>query len=1033
MKLSEIATRQVKPILFAVLILSLLGVAAYTTFPVSILPDVTFPRVVVVAQAGDMPVRMIEASIERPLENAITTVPGVSRITARTKRGSTEISIDFQWGTDILTAEQMVNAKVEQARTSFPPGVSTETERMNPTVFPVIGLTLDSTSLSPSQLYDLAQFTLRPRLSRVYGVARVVVQGGRQPEVEVVCNPERLAALHLSINDVTTAVSKSNTVTAVGRMNYRFLQFQVLVDGLSNNIDSLKNIAVATRSGQPVLLKDVASVTLNVADRTTVVSANGKESVLLNIIRQPEANSVLMAQGVKKEMAALKNVLPPNTKLGVFYDQSILVQSAIKSVSDAVLIGALLAVVVLIAFLRNVRATILTALIIPTTVLITFLLMRLSGLTLNLMTLGALAVAIGLVIDDAIVVVENVFKHLGPGVSLREAVKAASSEIAKPMISSTLTTVVVFLPLSLLQGIAGAFFTALALTLAISLLVSLGLALFASPSLCAAFLKPQTEHHKTGALVRGYEKALDFVLKRRILVPIGAVVLLLGTVFIAGHLKTGFMPDMDEGAFILDYKMPPGTKLSESNRVLNEVDHILETTPEVKSFSRRTGTELGFSITEPNTGDYAVMLHSRRHRDINAVISDVRHRIEQNIPSLDIDFSQVLQDLIGDLSGSPAPIEVKVFGKDKKVDESAAKMLAKKIGKIKGIADLKNGIREAGPQFVLKVNPTIAGRLGLNAADIADQANNGLLGSVATDYYQGDRVVPVRVRYPLQFWKSPTAVANMPITLSNGQIVPFGTLGTLINIPGSTEAFRENQQRLVRITGRLDNTDLGTAVRNIQQVLAKTPLPPGVTTKLGGAYKSQQQSFNNLIQVLVIAILLVYMVMLFQFGSFTAPTVILLVMPLGLFGAVLALWITGVALNVSSFMGAIMLVGIVVKNGILLLDRAQEAERDGLGPIEAVKDAARQRLRPILMTTLTAILGLVPLALGLGAGAEMQQPLAITVIGGLTFSTLVTLIAAPTLYASFRVTQQRFHRAKNKHDIELDDRSEGLRHAPLVD
>lgn len=1013
MKLSELATKQVKPILFAVAVLSLLGVAAYTTFPVAILPDVSFPRVVVQADAADMPSKMVEATIEQPLENAISAVPGVSRITSRTKRGSTEVSIDFQWGTNILTAEQMVNARVQQVRTTFPAGVTTETERMNPTVFPVVGLTLDSTSLSPSQLYNLAQYTIRPRLSRVYGVARVVVQGGRQQEVEVICNPQRLAALHLSINDVTTAVTKSNSVNAVGRMNFRYLQFQVLVNGLVDDVNQLKSIAVATRSGQPILLKDVASVTLNVADQNTVVSANGKESVLMNVIRQPQANCVLMASGVRDEIAKLKGDLPPNTRIGVFYDQSVLVQEAIKSVSDDVLIGALLAVVVLVGFLRNIRATILTAAIIPVTILITFLLMRLAGLSLDLMTLGALAVAIGLVIDDAIVVVENIFKHLGPGVSLRQAVVAASSEIAKPMISSTLTTVVVFLPLSLLQGVAGAFFTALAVTLAISLMVSLGLALFASPSLCAAFLKPITEHHKEGPFARGYQKVLESVLKRRFLVPIGAVILLLATYGIAGRLTSGFMPDMDEGAFILDYKMPPGTKLAETNRVLNQVDHILETTPEVQSFSRRTGTELGFSITEPNTGDFAVMLKTNRNRRIDDVIGDVRKRISQDVPGLDIDFSQVLQDLIGDLSGSPAPIEVKVFGKDKTADEAAAKTLADKIGQIKGIADIQNGITESGPEYELKVDPVVAGRLGLTADDIATQAGNALLGSVATSYLQGDREVPVRVRYPQTFWSSPDQLSQLPITLGNGQNVPFGSLGSLVNVAGSTESFRENQQRLVRITGRLDNLDLGTAVKKIKDVIASTPMPPGVTTKIGGAYESQQQSFNNLIEVLLIAVLLVYTVMLFQFGSFTAPTVILLVMPLGLFGAVLALWVTGVALNVSSLMGAIMLVGIVVKNGILLLDRAQEAERDGLGPIEAVKDAAKQRLRPILMTTLTAILGLVPLALGIGAGAEMQQPLAITVIGGLAFSTLITLIAAPTLYASFRVMQLKRHRSKS--------------------
>lgn len=1004
MNLAELAAKSIRPILFCVGVLCLIGLFAYKTFPVSILPDVTFPRVVVIAEAGDRPVKTVEASITRPIEEAVATVPNVRKLRSRTKRGSTEISIDFAWGTDILVAEQLVNAKVNEVRPELPADTKTEIERMNPTVFPVLGLTLDSKNSSPTELFNLASFALKPRLSRVDGVARVVIQGGLSPEVLVEVDPARLASSHLAMTDVVQALSQSNQVISVGRINHQFQQLEVLVDGQVNNSEGLGRIVVSQKSGLPVELRQIALIRNSAEDRQTVVSANGHECVLLNIIRQPSANTVAMSTAVLQELESLKKELPPGVQVGVFYNQSLLVNEAIQSVGEAVLIGAALAVVVLMIFLRDTRATLVTAAIIPMTVLVTFLLMRLAGLTLNLMTLGALAVGIGLVIDDAIVVVENVFRHLPLEHDIPSAVRAASKEIAKPMISSTLTTVVVFLPLALLSGVAGAFFSALAITLSLALLVSLGLALTVSPSLCAAFLKANSDRGH-GRLyekfLNGYERTLRWGIRNRWIVPVLGISLLVGTVLIAKSLATGFMPEMDEGAFVLDYTSPPGASLAESDRLLKKVDEILLSTPEVATFSRRTGTELGFSITEPNRGDYAVMLKPNRKRKIDEVIDDVRKQVAEEVPGLDVEFVQVLQDLIGDLAGDPEPIVIKLFGPDQGQLESLGETLTKKLTKIKGLADIKSGVIEAGPDISLHVDPVSAGRMGLNTQGVADQANASILGTVATKIIRGDRQVPVRVRLPDQYRTDPAAIGQIPIETSGGALVPFRTLGTVELHQGSTEANREDQRKVVNVTARLEGVDLGSGIAQVKQVLAELALPPGVTIQLGGQYLSQTESFTNLVQVLALAILLVYGVMLFQFNSFKAPTVILLVMPLGLFGAVVSLAATKTALNVSSFMGAIMLVGIVVKNGILLLDRAQESERAGLSTIEAVVDAGRQRLRPILMTSLTAILGLLPLALGIGAGAEMQKPLAVTVIGGLTFSTLVTLLLGPLLYTAW--------------------------------
>ena len=1011
MNLSRFATSNLKAVIFVTLVLCGVGALMVRSFPVSILPDVTFPRIKLVVDVGERPSKTVVASATRPLEEAIATIPGVSRLRSKTQRGGSEMSVDFVWGTDMLTAQQLVTAKVSQVRPLLPPEAQIEVERMTPTVFPILGLSISSKNLSQSQLWSLATYTLRPQLTRASGVAQVVVQGGRIPEIAVEVNPQKLAAYKLALADVETALTQANVVRAVGKLDRQYQLYQTLVSGETTDPEQLKHIVVTQRGGVPITLEMLADIKPSMQDRTTIVTADGTESVLINILRQPDANTVSVVQGVQEEIAKLRKTLPPGTTVRTFYDQSVLIGEAISSVRDAVLIGAGLAVVVLLMFLGDIRATLVTAAIIPATVLITFLLMRLAGMTLNLMTLGALAVGIGLVIDDAIVVVENVFRHLAHGEERSVAVQKAAQEIAAPMVSSTLTTVVVFLPLVLVSGVYGAFFTALAVTLSIALMVSLMLALLVSPTLCATFLKTRPGAPEHGRLferfVRLYENVLRFALKRRWIAPIGAIILLGGTYFFASHMETGLMPAMDEGAFILDYTTLPGTSLAESDRLLRKMEDILKETPEVETYSRRTGTELGFAITEPNRGDFAVVLKRERKRGIDAIQDDLRDKIKSEVAGVDIDFVQVLQDLIGDLSGAPDPIEIKLFGENQTQINALAKSVGEKLEKIKGVVDMKTGVIESGPELVAHIDPLKAGRVGLTTNAIADQANSAMYGNQVTQLLQGDRQLPVRVRYPEAYRADLRQMALLPIRAPGGFNVPLASLGSIDTVPGTTEINREDQRRVVVVSGRLSGRDLGSAVKDVDTLMRGVMLPAGVTYLIAGQAQSQNDSFRNLLAVLGLAILLVFGVMLFQFGSFTAPMVILLVMPLSLFGVTLGLWVTHTPLNVSSFMGAIMLVGIVVKNGILLLDQAQKGERAGLPLIEAVVHAGEVRLRPILMTTLTAILGLVPLALGIGAGAEMQKPLAVAVIGGLSLSTLFTLLFVPLLYVSFRSRQTR--------------------------
>jgi len=999
------SSRMAKPLLFAVLMLCLVGAALYSAFPVSILPDVTFPRVVIITDAGERPARTIEINITRPIEEALSTIPNVKRIRSKTQRGNTEISVDFTDGTDILVAEQLVNARVNQVRPQLPPETQTEVERMNPTVFPVLGLSLSSKVMTQSELWTLATYRLKPQLARLEGVSRVVIQGGRVPEIAVNCRPEALAAAGLTADDVVRAIGDNNVIASIGQIDRRFQRLQVLVDGEATSASDIARITIPNRGNQPISVGQVAEVRMAVEDPVTVVSANGHESVLLNIVRQPSANSVAMVDAIQRELTSIRQSLPPGASLEIFYDQSVLIREAVANVRDAVLVGAGLAVLILLLFLGDLRATIITALIIPATVLITFLFMRLAGMTLNLMTLGALAVGIGLIIDDAIVVVENVFRHLGDGQRLATAVVSASREIAVPMISSTITTVVVFLPLVFLKGVAGSFFLALAITLAISLMVSLGLALYISPTLCSAFLKDKAHppHGRVfGIVLDGYRRVLAFCLRNKWTAAVLTVVSVGIVIVIGGRLTSGFMPRLDEGSFVLDYNSPPGTSLAETDRLLKKVDAILQATPEVATFSRRTGTELGFAITEVNRGDYAVMLKENRHRSTEAVTTEIRGKILASVPGLEVEFIQVLQDLIGDLAGNPSPIEIKLYGEDQNVLVEQAKALVEKLGGIHGLVDAQSGAIEAGPAVTLKLDESTIGRLGLTTSDVTRQANAALYGTVATQALVGDRGVAVRVRLPQSVRDNPDSLRDIQIRASNDGLYPLASLGSIVTIPGETQTAREDQRRIVAVTAQLEGVDLGTAVTKVKALMANTPLPTGVTYTLGGQFESQQETFTNLILVLGLAVLAVFTVMLFQFRSFTGPAVILFLMPLSLAGAVSALYLTSIPLNVSSFMGAIMLAGIVVKNGILLLDRAQAAIDGGLSADAAVQQAGEERLRPILMTTAAAILGLLPLSLGLGAGAQMQQPLAIVVIGGLLYSTVLSLVLGPVLYAFIR-------------------------------
>ncbi len=1008
----------------AVTLLSAAGIWAATRLPSAIYPELEFSRVTIVVQGTSLGARQVLFSITRPIEEAVSIVPGVTRVQSRAIRGGSETNVTFAPRTDMIVALQQTQARVNQVTADLPAGVDIEVERMTPSLFPVISYNLEGGD--PATLYDIARYQIKPLLSRVPGVGRVDVQGSDVREIEVIADPARLASQALTFEDVANAIKQATTVTAVGRMPENYKQYLIVSAGEAHSIDDVANVVI----GHGVRVRDIATVSSGTEDHVRIIAGDGRPAALLNVTRQPGGNTVAIADSVAAIAASLRATLPPGARLKPVYDQAALVRDAVKSVRDAMLIGAVLAVIVLLVFLRHARITAISASSIPLTMALTVFVMSLVGQTFNLMTLGAMAIAIGIVIDDAVVITENIVRHLHLTPDREVAIREAVQEIIWPVTTSTITTVVVFLPLGLLTGVEGQFFHALSITLTISVLVSLVLALTIIPLLSEQFLTAEDAEQdvipsearnprspgrgeilaRIGAAIDRvsdrYERALGSVLDHARPMAIVAL-LLVGAGVLAYHFsESGFLPEMDEGAFVLDYTTPGGTALAETDRELHIVEKILAETPEIVGTSRRTGAELGLFATEQNTGDIVARLRpqGQRDRSVFDVIDDVRGKVEQAVPRMRVEFVQILSDILGDLSGNASPVEIRLFGQDLARLEAYGTALGGKLESVEGLEDLFNGVSEPTAELAMAVAGAEANRVGLTPEQVGTAVSGALLGVNAGEVRLDDRSVAVRVRAPDSVRFNPRLLASLPIYApQTGSPVPLASLASFTPGEARGELRRENQQQLIVMTADLSDRALSAVMADVRKVIADNPPPAGVRVELGGQYASQRQAFRALLLVLGLAAASVIGVMVLQFQSFVEPLVILLAAPLSFVGALVLLLLTGTALNVSSFMGLILLVGLIVKNGIILLDFTRHRMRtDGLLLADAIREAARIRLRPILMTTLCTLFGLLPLALGLGAGSELQRPLALAVIGGLALSTPITLFIVPTLLVAIR-------------------------------
>lgn len=991
------------PLTVAVVILIAGGLLAYSRLQTSLFPEITFPKIKVIADAGLQPVDRMMVTVTRPLENAIKQVPDLIDIRSTTSRGSCEISAFINWKANVDLSQQQIEARIAEIRNNLPSEVNISVEKMNPSILPVMGYSVESHELSPIALKDLATYTIKPFLSQVAGVSEVRIIGGKSKEFCITLNLQKMSALGITPDAINSSLSQTNFIKATGYVSdYKYLYLTV-TDASVQSLDELKNVIISNNAKRIVRLKDIADVQINEAVEYIKVNANGKEGLLIAIIKQPNSNLIDVSKQMEDKIAELKKTLPEGVLIKPYYIQADFVNESVRSVTDSLWIGLLLAIIVAVIFLRSLKASATILITIPVTLSATLITLYAIGYTLNIMTLGAIAAAIGLIIDDAIVVVEQIHRthEENPEDDYRTIVHNAIHYLFPAMVGSSISTIVIFIPFILMSGVAGAYFNVLTNTMIITLVCSFFVTWICLPVVYLWFnhgrkkqnaVSKKEEHHNVKK-----QQWVSWFIMRPWISFIFIACLIIAIALILPRLQTGFLPEMDEGSIVLDYASIAGTSLAETDKELQAIEKIIIADPDVAAYSRRTGTQLGFFITEPNTGDYLIKLKSNRSKTTDQVIEDLRQQIESSQPALRVDFGQVIADMLGDLMTSVQPIEIKIFGDDQQKLHELAKQVNKVVTDTKGTADAFDGIVIAGPSVSIHPEFSLISLFGITPANLQYQVQTSLEGNLVGNIYNQDRVFPVRLIYPNSRLMSIDDLKKLPVFLPDGRLKSISELATVNVNSGDAEIQRENLQSMGVVTARLENRDLGSTIKDIKSgVSRQVRLPKGYSIEYGGEYEQQQQSFSELLLILISSTTLVFGVILFLFKSIKAALAILLVAVLGIAGSYIALFITNTPLNVGSYTGIIMIVGIIGENSIFTFLQFRKS-LPGQSVDDSIVYAISTRLRPKLMTALGAIIALLPLALGIGTGAQLHQPLAIAVIGGFIIALPLLLIVLPSL------------------------------------
>jgi CzcA family heavy metal efflux pump len=992
--------------LAVLLVLTIMGgLFVYTRLQTSLFPEITFPKIKIIADAGLQPVDKMMVTVTIPLENAIKQVPDLEDIRSSTSRGSCEIAAFMNWDANIDLSQQRIESRITQIRNSLPADVQITVEKMNPSILPVIGYTLEtnSNSRTPIDMKQIATYTVKPFLSQVAGVAEVRIIGGKQKEYWLTLDQQKMSTLSITPEVLSNSLSQTNFIQSNGYLSDYRLLYLTVTDATVHTLDELKDLVIANNGKRVVQLKDIANVSIREGVEYTRINANGKEGLLVAVIKQPNTNLVTLSAEMEKKVGELKKILPQGVTIRPYYVQADFVNDSVKGVTDSLWIGLALAIVVAIIFLRSLKASATILITIPVTICLTLIAIYAVGYTLNIMTLGAIAAAIGLIIDDAIVVMEQIHRtqEEHPDEPPMIVVQKAIHYLLPAMIGSSISTIVIFIPFELMSGVAGAYFKVMTNTMIITLVCSFFVTWIFLPVIylfLSRHKKKVTDKKKTEKPVEvKKQKWVSFFIHQPYISIIIIAILAVAIWFILPRLQTGFLPEMDEGSIVLDYTSPPGTSLEETDRMLREVERIIVKVPEVEAYSRRTGTQMGFFITEPNDGDYLIQLKKDHHRSTEEVIADIRQQVESTQPALQIDFGQVIGDMLGDLMESVQPIEIKIFGSDNTKLHELSVQVAGIVENVEGAADVFDGIVISGPSVSIIPDNAQLAQFGLTPAALQTQLQLGLQGNPAGSILEKQQLSPVRMIYPSSQQQSVEGIKRLQIFLPSGRLVPITTLATVKVNTGEAEIKRENLQSMGVVTGRLENRDLGSTIKEIQQkVSAQLVLPLGYHIEYGGAYAEQQRSFSELLMILITSSLLVFGVILFLFKDFLVALLILLLAVLGIAGSYIALYLTHTALNVGSYTGLIMIVGIIGENAIFTYLQFRESLKENNNVDEAIVYSISTRLRPKLMTALGAIIALLPLASGIGTGSELHQPLAIAVIGGFIVALPLLLIVLPT-------------------------------------
>ena len=976
--------------------LVVLAAVALRGMPSSILPEVTFPRVKVIVNSGELPSEVMLRDVTRTLEESIRRVPGVTQIRSTTSRGTAEINLDSRWGTDLNLTVQRVQAQIEAARTNLPAGTTVDVRLMNPTLFPVVGFSMTSDHVALAQMRDFAELVLRQELSRLPGVAEVVIQGGRRLEARVTLDPIALQSRGLDPASVADGVRKASTLQSVGLLETNAQLYLGLVDGRPRDLQSLDSLMIPAPSGPPVMLGQLGRISLEEAPEFQRYRANGREAVLINLLRQPSASAITLSDAAHRWFEQNRARLPRGVTIQTFYDQSDLVHASVGSVRDSLLVGAILAVLVIMIVLRSARLGLAGAAVLPASIALTILGLAMTGQSLNMMTLGGIAAAVGLVLDDGIVVVEHIAARSTGEHPVGRA--QAMAEIAPTLTGSSLCSLAIFLPFVMLGGVTGAFFRVLTLSMALMLGASLLLCLTLIPLLSPAAGGSHAQGHGgQGWFRRALHRATD---SRWLgVIAVAACILVMIPLYLT--LGSGFLPEMDEGSLILDYISPPGTSLQETDRMLQEVEKEIGAMPEIVAWSRRTGDQLGFFITEPNIGDYTLRLRAKHRRGAEEIADELRGKIAETQPALEVELGQLVEDVIGDLTTTPQPIEVRIFDEDRAIAEQKGREVAEVLTNVPGVVDVKDGVVVSGPNVTISPRPAAA-RTGKTTEDLAQNVAAAVGGTDVGSIARGARSWPVRFVLPRPAGLSGAEVMrSIAIPFGSG-LVRLADLASITTTPGETEIQRDNLRTMVAPTARLSGRDLGSAMGEIQRrVRQRVALPPNASIQYAGQWAEQQSSFRGLAGVLLGAVALVSVILLVSFKSWPQSAAVLLVVASSLVGVFAALHLGRATFNISSFVGAIMMVGIVSENAYFLVAAHRQALEGGLSAAEAARAAAIRRARPVLMTTFAGVAALAPLAMGVGAGSALLKPLAIAVVGGFVTSAFLLLIVLPSLLAGF--------------------------------